>query len=99
MEALSRVQNEGSRLGHRHEDELAHGVTPGRGAGWATQLSATTASEGSGDWADPVTGLSFGSVTNELKLIQAPAGGDRRIFRLGGLALHSARAGSGLGKR
>ena len=47
---------------------------------------------GSGGWADPVTGLSFGFVTNELKLIQAPVGGDRRIFRLAGLVLRSARA-------
>jgi len=44
---------------------------------------------GSGGWADPATGLSFGFVTNELKLIQAPVGGDRRIFRLGGLVLRS----------
>ena len=47
---------------------------------------------GSGGWADPATGLSFGFVTNELKLIQAPVGGDRRIFRLAGLVLRSARA-------
>jgi len=45
---------------------------------------------GSGGWADPATGLSFGFVTNELKLIQAPVGGDRRIFRLAGLVLKSA---------
>ena len=45
---------------------------------------------GSGGWADPATGLSFGFVTNELKLIQAPVGGDRRIFRLGGLVLRSS---------
>ena len=47
---------------------------------------------GSGGWADPATGLSFGFVTNELKLIQAPVGGDRRIFRLAGLVFRSARA-------
>jgi len=47
---------------------------------------------GTGGWADPATGLSFGFVTNELKLIQAPVGGDRRIFRLAGLVLRSARA-------
>ncbi len=46
---------------------------------------------GSGGWADPATGLSFGFVTNELKLIQAPVGGDRRIFGLAGLVLRSAR--------
>jgi CubicO group peptidase (beta-lactamase class C family) len=46
---------------------------------------------GSGGWADPVTGLSFGFVTNELRLLQAPVGGDYRIFRLGGLALRSVR--------
>jgi len=46
---------------------------------------------GSGGWADPATGLSFGFVTNELKLIQAPVGGDHRIFRLAGLVLQSAR--------
>ncbi len=40
-----------------------------------------------GGWADPTTGLSFGFVTNELKLIQAPVGDDRRIFRLAGLVL------------
>lgn len=44
---------------------------------------------GSGGWADPATGVSFGFVTNELKLIQAPVGGDRRIFRLGGLVLRA----------
>ncbi|HUY23373.1 MAG TPA: serine hydrolase domain-containing protein [Acidimicrobiales bacterium] len=47
---------------------------------------------GSGGWADPATGLSFGFVTNELRLIQAPVGGDQRIFRLAGLVLRSARA-------
>ena len=47
---------------------------------------------GTGGWADPPTGMSFGFVTNELKLIQAPVGGDQRIFRLAGLALRSARA-------
>jgi len=47
---------------------------------------------GSGGWADPATGLSFGFVTNELKLIQAPVGGDRRIFRLAGLVFRAARA-------
>jgi len=47
---------------------------------------------GSGGWADPATGLSFGFVTNELKLIQAPVGGDRRIFRLAGMVFRSARA-------
>ncbi len=47
---------------------------------------------GTGGWADPATGLSFGFVTNELKLIQAPVGGDRRIFRLAGLVLRCARA-------
>jgi CubicO group peptidase (beta-lactamase class C family) len=47
---------------------------------------------GSGGWADPATGLSFGFVTNELKLIQAPVGGDHRIFRLAGLVFRSARA-------
>jgi CubicO group peptidase (beta-lactamase class C family) len=47
---------------------------------------------GSGGWADPATGLSFGFVTNELKLIQAPVGGDHRIFRLAGLAFRCARA-------
>ena len=47
---------------------------------------------GSGGWADPVSGLSFGFVTNELKLIQAPVGGDHRIFRLAGLVLRSVRA-------
>ncbi len=46
---------------------------------------------GSGGWADPATGLSFGFVTNELRLIQAPAGGDRRILRLSGLVLGLAR--------
>jgi CubicO group peptidase (beta-lactamase class C family) len=51
---------------------------------------------GSGGWADPATGLSFGFVTNELKLIQAPVGGDRRIFRLAGLVL---RAAAGLQNR
>ncbi len=40
---------------------------------------------GSGGWADPDTGLSFGFVTNDVKLIQAPVGGDPRIFRLSGL--------------
>jgi len=47
---------------------------------------------GSGGWADRATGLSFGFVTNELKLIQAPVGGDHRIFRLAGLVLRSVRA-------
>jgi len=47
---------------------------------------------GSGGWADRATGLSFGFVTNELKLIQAPVGGDQRIFRLSGLVMRSARA-------
>jgi len=46
---------------------------------------------GSGGWADPATGLSFGFVTNELRLIQAPVGGDQRIFRLSGLVLRAAR--------
>jgi CubicO group peptidase (beta-lactamase class C family) len=46
---------------------------------------------GSGGWADPATGLSFGFVTNELRLIQAPVGGDGRIFRLSGLALRCGR--------
>lgn len=46
---------------------------------------------GSGGWADPASGLSFGFVTNELKLIQAPVGGDRRIFRLSGLVLRLGR--------
>jgi len=45
---------------------------------------------GSGGWADPATGLSFGFVTNDLRLIQAPVGGDQRIFRLSGLVLRSA---------
>jgi CubicO group peptidase (beta-lactamase class C family) len=47
---------------------------------------------GSGGWADPATGLSFGFVTNELRLLQAPAGGDRRILRLSGLVLGLGRA-------
>lgn len=47
---------------------------------------------GSGGWADPATGLSFGFVTNDLKLIQAPVGGDRRIFRLSGLVLRLGRS-------
>ncbi len=47
---------------------------------------------GSGGWADPATGLSFGFVTNDVKLIQAPVGGDHRIFRLAGLVFRSARA-------
>jgi CubicO group peptidase (beta-lactamase class C family) len=47
---------------------------------------------GSGGWADPATGLSFGFVTNELKLIQAPVGGDHRIFRLAGLVFQCAKA-------
>ena len=51
---------------------------------------------GSGGWADPATGLSFGFVTNDLRLIQAPVGGDRRIFRLSGLVL---RAGQALAQR
>lgn len=42
---------------------------------------------GSGGWADPATGLSFGFVTNAVRLIQAPVGGDQRIFRLSGLVL------------
>jgi CubicO group peptidase (beta-lactamase class C family) len=46
---------------------------------------------GSGGWADPATGLSFGFVTNEVRLIQAPVGGDRRIFRLSGLVLRAGR--------
>ena len=46
---------------------------------------------GSGGWADPATGLSFGFVTNELRLLQAPVGGDGRIFRLSGLALRCGR--------
>jgi len=46
---------------------------------------------GSGGWADPDTGLSFGFVTNDLRLIQAPVGGDRRIFRLSGLVLRAAQ--------
>ena len=55
---------------------------------------------GSGGWSDPSTGLSFGFVTNELRLIQAPVGGDGRIFRLSGLALRCGRAlldGAGTG--
>ena len=48
---------------------------------------------GSGGWADPETGLSFGFVTNDVRLIQAPVGGDQRIFRLSGLVL---RLGKGL---
>jgi CubicO group peptidase (beta-lactamase class C family) len=48
---------------------------------------------GSGGWADPQTGLSFGFVTNDVRLIQAPVGGDQRIFRLSGLVL---RLGSAL---
>lgn len=47
---------------------------------------------GSGGWADPVTGLSFGFVTNVLRLIQAPVGGDQRIFRMSDLVLKLARA-------
>jgi CubicO group peptidase (beta-lactamase class C family) len=47
---------------------------------------------GSGGWADPTTGLSFGFVTNELRILQAPVGGDGRIFRLSGLALRCGRA-------
>ncbi len=47
---------------------------------------------GSVGWADPVSGLSFGFVTNDLRLIQAPVGGDRRIFRLSGLVLRGGRA-------
>jgi CubicO group peptidase (beta-lactamase class C family) len=55
---------------------------------------------GSGGWADPATGLSFGFVTNELRLIQAPVGGDYRIFRLAGLVFRSARSlHNGLGMR
>jgi CubicO group peptidase (beta-lactamase class C family) len=50
---------------------------------------------GSGGWADPSTGLSFGFVTNDLRLIQAPVGGDTRIFRLGALVM---RAGSGVAR-
>ncbi|HMK62538.1 MAG TPA: serine hydrolase domain-containing protein [Acidimicrobiales bacterium] len=50
---------------------------------------------GSGGWADPVTGLSFGFVTNDLRLIQAPVGGDRRIFRLSGLVLRLGRVLAG----
>jgi CubicO group peptidase (beta-lactamase class C family) len=46
---------------------------------------------GSGGWADPATGLSFGFVTSEIRLIQAPVGGDTRIFRLSGLVLKAAR--------
>ena len=47
---------------------------------------------GSGGWADPATGLSFGFVTNDLRLLQAPVGGDPRIFRLSGLVLRLARS-------
>lgn len=46
---------------------------------------------GSGGWADPETGLSFGFVTNELRLVQAPVGGDQRIFRLSGMVLRLGR--------
>jgi CubicO group peptidase (beta-lactamase class C family) len=45
---------------------------------------------GSGGWADRTSGVSFGFVTNELRLLQAPVGGDSRIFRLSGLVLRSA---------
>jgi CubicO group peptidase (beta-lactamase class C family) len=54
---------------------------------------------GSGGWADRATGLSFGFVTNDLRLLQAPVGGDPRIFRLGGLVLRSGRALSGANTR
>ncbi len=50
---------------------------------------------GSGGWADPTTGLSFGFVTNNLRVIQAPVGGDSRLFRLGRLAVKAARRLSG----
>ena len=46
---------------------------------------------GSGGWADPATGLALGFVTNDLRLIQAPVGGDPRIFRLSGLVLRLGR--------
>jgi CubicO group peptidase (beta-lactamase class C family) len=46
---------------------------------------------GSGGWADPATGLSFGFVTNDLRLLQAPVGGDPRIFRMSGLVLRLGR--------
>jgi CubicO group peptidase (beta-lactamase class C family) len=46
---------------------------------------------GSGAWADPETGLSFAFVTNELRLIQAPVGGDQRIFRLSGMVARLSR--------
>lgn len=45
---------------------------------------------GSGGWAEPSSGLSLGFVTNELRLLQAPVGGDYRIFRLGGLVRRAA---------
>ena len=47
---------------------------------------------GSGGWADPSTGLSFGFVTNALRLIQAPVGGDQRIFRMSALVLRLGRS-------
>ena len=47
---------------------------------------------GSGGWADPASGLSFGFVTNALRLIQAPAGGDQRIFRMSALVLRLGRS-------
>ncbi len=54
---------------------------------------------GSGGWADPDTGLSFGFVTNELRLIQAPVGGDSRIFRLSGMVLRLGRELQGVDGR
>ena len=47
---------------------------------------------GSGGWADPASGLSLGFVTNEVRLIQAPVGGDPRIFRLSGMVLRAGGA-------
>jgi CubicO group peptidase (beta-lactamase class C family) len=45
---------------------------------------------GSGAWADPVSGLSFGFVTNKLGTLTTPMG-DLGLFRLSGLALAAAK--------
>lgn len=50
---------------------------------------------GSGGWADPESGLSFGYVTNDIGAITSPVG-DRALFRLSGLTRQCADGDAGL---
>jgi CubicO group peptidase (beta-lactamase class C family) len=66
----------GPRRRHWHAHAVAARLPPGGSARLpGTEAFGHCGYGGSGGWADRATGLSFGFVTNDLKLLQTPVGG------------------------